>query len=54
MYERLLHHILLALLASFDAILKPADAIVPVAASSALKPCEIAKNGAEDIGDDLR
>lgn len=53
MYETLLHQILLALLVSFDAILKPADAIFFVAASSALKPCQIAKIGAEDIGNDL-
>ncbi len=55
----MLHHIVLALLVSLDAGLKFAGAIVFVAASSvirchgALKPCEIAKNGAEDIGDDL-
>ena len=60
MHERLLHHIVLALLVSFYVGSKPADAIVPVAASSiircqrALKPCQIAKEGAENIGDDLR
>ena len=53
------HHDLIALLVSFDACLRPSDVIVSVAASSViccygtLKPCEIAKNSAENMGGGL-